>query len=338
MNRKILAIGGGGIGERHIRVLTGMEQIELSVCDINTELLNRLESAYNISDTYSSLDDVDLERFDIVVISAPAHLHVSMITQALQANCHVLCEKPLALSLDGIDRIIELSQKKAKTVGVAYIYRSMPAMDLLRQRIVSGEIGDVKSLTFVLGADFSYFRPDYKNIYYADHETGGGALHDAVSHMINYIQWCMGPIESIYCLARHLVLPGVDVEDTVGSVISFSESDAIGTLSLNQFQPANGMMLEFAGTEGILKFDGTTHSIGLCKEPCGDFTWSEKMSMGRDEYHKLQFENFFTAVDNRKPFVCTLEDAEMTMKTILAAHESVKQNMPISILDDAYIS
>ena len=338
MNRKILAIGGGGIGERHIRVLSGMERIKLSVCDINRELLDRLENDYNISDTYSSLGDVDLEQFDIVVISAPAHLHLSMIAEALEADCHVLCEKPLALSSDGIDRIVELSQKKARTVGVAYIYRSMPAMSLLQKRILSGEIGDIKSVTFVLGSDFSYFRPDYKNIYYADHETGGGALHDAVSHMINYVEWCMGPIESVYCLARHLVLPGVDVEDTVGCVLSFCESDAIGTLSLNQFQQANGMMFEFAGTKGVLKFDGTTHSVGICKEPCRDFIWSKEMSMDRDEYHKLQFESFFKAVDNRKPFVCTLEEGEMTIKTILAAHESAKQNKPVSILDNAYIS
>jgi len=256
-----------------------------------------------------------------------------MINDALQGNCHVLCEKPLALSLDGIEQIISLSQQRNKTVGIAYIYRSMPALNLLREKIVSGEIGEVKSVAFVVGSDYSFFRPDYKMIYYNDLNKGGGALHDAVSHMINYIEWCMGPIESVYCIARHLVLPDVDVEDTVACTMTFADSEAIGTLSLNQFQRTHGLMFEFAGTEGVLRFDGASHSIGICKEPDREFTWSKAMNLSRDEYHKLQFENYFTSIDNHEPFVCTLEDAEMTMRTILAAHESAKQRRPISVLD-----
>jgi len=334
----VLAVGCGGIGERHIRVLCNMEDVELSICDISEGLLEKLQKAYKISSIYSSWNNIDLEQFDIVVISTPAHLHISMINDALEANCHVLCEKPLALSLDGIERVIALSQQKNRTVGVAYIYRSMPALGLLRERIVSGEIGDVKSVAFVVGSDYSFFRPDYKEIYYSDLNKGGGALYDAVSHMINYIEWCIGSVESIYCVARHLVLADVDVEDTVGCVMTFTESEAIGTLSLNQFQRAHGMMFEFAGTEGMLKFEGTSHSIGICKEPHRELIWSEKMILNRDEYHRLQFEKFFRSVDNREPFICTLEDAEMTTRTILAAHESAKQRRPVFVLDCARTS
>lgn len=334
MKRKVLAVGCGGIGERHIRVLSGMDNIELSICDINEELIYGLKKKYRISDAYHLWNNIDLEQFDIILISTPANLHVSMITDALEANCHVLCEKPLALSLDGMEKLVALSHEKDKTVGIAYIYRSMPALNLLRKKIVSGEIGDIKSISFVLGSDYPFYRPDYRQIYYSDVKKGGGALHDAVSHMINYIEWCVGPTESIYCMARHLVLPGVDVEDTVGCVMTFSNSDAIGTLSLNQYQRIYGMMFEFVGTEGVLRFDGTSHTIGICKEPNREFIWSQKMNLSRDEYHKLQFENFFRAIDNREPFICPLEDAEITLKTILAAHESVKQNRPVSVFEN----
>ncbi|OHB58868.1 MAG: hypothetical protein A2Y12_00435 [Planctomycetes bacterium GWF2_42_9] len=331
MKRKVLVVGCGGIGERHIRVLSGISDVELSICDINVDLLNRLKNTYKISDIYNIWSSIELEQFDTVVISTPAHLHVSMINNALQANCHVLCEKPLALSLEGIQKLIALSHEKNKTVGVAYIYRSMPALNLLREKIISGEIGYVKSVSFVVGSDYPFYRPDYKEIYYNDLSKGGGALHDAVSHMINYIEWCVGPIESIYCMARHLVLPGVDVEDTVSSIMTFENSDAIGTLALNQFQRTYGIMFDFVGTEGVLKFDGTTHSIGICKEPHREYVWSPKMSLDRDDYHRMQFENFFRAVDNHEPFICTLEEAETTLKTILAAHESVKLNRPVEV-------
>lgn len=331
MKRKILAVGGGGIGERHIRVLSGREDVELSVCDINPSLLDRLKHTYRIQNLYRLWNSVDLEQFDVVVISTPAHLHIPMMTDALTAGCHVLCEKPLALSAEGLDQVVRLLREKNKTAGIAYVYRSMPGPAFLRKRVISGEIGPIKNISIVVGSDYSFYRPDYKDIYYSDPGKGGGALHDAVSHMVNFIEWCMGPIDSIYCMARHLVLPGVEVEDTVGSVMTFTETDAICTLSLNQFQRTYGIQFEFCGTDGVLRFDGTTHSVGVCKDHCGEYIWSKPMNRTRDEYHQLQFDNFFKAIDNGEPFVCTLEEAEATMRTILAAHASVKKNMPVTV-------
>lgn len=331
MRRKILVVGCGGIGERHIRVLSGMNNISLSICDFMPNVLERLQSQYRISNAYASWRTIDLEEYDIVVISTPAHLHVSMMMDALAANCHILCEKPLALSLSGIEQLQELSRQKNKTVGIAYVYRSMPGFAHLRRCVLAGEIGPIKSVSVVVGSDYPYYRPDYRDIYYSNPAKGGGALHDAVSHMINYVEWCIGPIESIYCIARHLVLPDVDVEDTVGCMMTFSNSDAIGTLSLNQFQKPYGLRIDFCGTEGVLCLDGESHAIGICKESGGLFDWIKPMNRTRDEYHALQFENFFRAIDCNEPFVCTLEQAEATLRTILAAHDSVRRNIPIKV-------
>jgi predicted dehydrogenase len=91
------------------------------------------------------------------------------------------------------------------------------------------------------------------------------------------------------------------------------------------------MRFDFAGTNGVLQFDGSTHSVGICKEQGRDFIWSSGMRLSRDDNHRLQFENFFKAVDSGEPFVCTLEDAEATLKVILAAHESARQNRPVAI-------
>lgn len=329
MNKKVLVAGCGGIGERHARVMSNMDGIEVSICDVREQLLETLCKKYKITNKYAQWSQVDLEKFDAVVICTPAHLHIPMVIDALRANCHVLCEKPLSLSFEGIDDVIALQQEKNRVVGVAYIYRSMPGFKLVREKLLAGEIGDVKSITILTGDNFPYYRPDYRSIYYSNPAKGGGALHDAASHVFNYIEWCMGPVESIYSIARHTVLPDVEVEDTVGCTFKFTESDAIGTLSLNQFQYRETSIFEFAGTKGVLRFDGATHSIGVCKELCGDFSWTEPMQLSRDEYHKLQAENFINAIDGNEPPVCSLHEAIRTMGTILAAHISAKDNLPI---------
>jgi predicted dehydrogenase len=330
--RKILVVGCGGIGERHIRVLSHMDGVSVSVCDVNSALLERMQKVYRVDKVYGNWANADLDLFDAVIISTPANMHVPMIIDALNSNCHVLCEKPLSLSTEGIDNIKSLAQERNRIAGVAYIYRSMPGIRLMREKILSGEIGDIRSVSVITGSDFPFYRPDYRKIYYNHHSTGGGALHDAVSHMINLVEWCMGHVEGIYCIARHLVLPGVDVEDTVSCVMTFDNTDALCTLSLNQFQKKDEMLVEFAGTDGMIRFDGTSQKIGICKENSGDFVWSKPMSLSRDEYHELQFESFFNAIDNNEPFICTIEDAEVTLRTILAAHASAEQNIPVNIL------
>ena len=143
----------------------------------------------------------------------------------------------------------------------------------------------------------------------------------------------MGPIDCIYCVARHLVLPDVEVEDTVGCTFTFAESNAIGTLSLNQFQTRHESILEFAGTKGVLRFDGNMQSIGLCREPCGEFSWTESMKLSRDEYHKLQFEYFINAIDKNVPFTCSHQEAATTMGTILSAHKSAKDKQSVLVSD-----
>jgi predicted dehydrogenase len=333
MNKKILIAGCGGIGERHTRVMSGLEGIEVSICDVNRQLLEIVRKKYKVANAYSQWNQIDLELFDAVVICTPAHLHIPMVIDSLRANCHVLCEKPLSLSFEGIDDVIALQKEKERIVGVAYIYRSMPGLKLMRDMIHANEIGEIKSVALINGANFPYYRPDYRSIYYSNPEKGGGALHDAVSHMINYIEWCMGTIESIYCVARHTVLPDVEVEDTVGCTFKFTESDAIGSLSLNQFQYCDTSIFEFAGTKGVLRFDEATRSIGICKELGGDFSWTKPMQLSRDEYHRLQAENFINAIDGNGSLVCSFQDAIRTMVTILSAHKSVKEETPIQCKD-----
>ncbi len=326
----VLVVGGGSIGERHLRCFLRSGRARTSLCDVNPELRARLERDYDVAATFDDYDAIDLSAYDVVVMCTPANLHIPMARRAVEAGCHVLCEKPLSTSLDGVDELAEAIDRKGVVFSVAYVMRAMPPLAELKRRIDAGEIGQVMTVTASSGQHFPTYRPAYREIYYTRHETGGGAIQDAVTHVLNFVQWCMGPMASVCCEADHLVLPGVDVEDSAALILRFRNSPAIGTITLNQFQTNNDARYEFAGTEGTLRREAPSWVLGVCRKE--KWTWSEPESYERDDFFVFQAEAFLDAVDGKAAPVCTLAEAADTLKTILAALQSSREGGRISVL------
>jgi predicted dehydrogenase len=328
-SHSILIVGGGSIGERHLRCFLKTGRVRASLCDANPAIVERLRSNYDVAATFADYDAIDLSAYDSVVICTPAQLHIPMARRAVEAGCHVLCEKPLSTSLDGVDELDEAIRRKGVKFVVAYTHRSMPPMEEFRRRIHAGEIGQVKQVFAAWGQHFPTYRPAYRQIYYTDRATGGGALQDAVTHILNFVQWCMGPASSVYCQADHLVLEGVEVEDTAALILRFRDSPAIGTIVLNQFQTNNSGVYEFAGTAGTLRFEMPGWRVGVCKNE--QWTWQEPRTFERDEFYIRQAELFLKTVDENAPPVCTLAEAADTLRTILAALQSADEQRSVEL-------
>ncbi|MBA4146791.1 MAG: hypothetical protein H0X66_01660 [Verrucomicrobia bacterium] len=80
-------------------------------------------------------------------------------------------------------------------------------------------------------------RPAYRDVYYNNHETGGGLIQDALTHLVNAVEWIVGPTGKGFCAARHQALEGVEVEDT--ACVTAQNGDTLVSYSLNQFQLPN---------------------------------------------------------------------------------------------------
>src|SRR5690606_35788268 len=134
---------------------------------------------------------------------------------ALKAGRHVLLEKPLSHSLEGLAELLEARHQCQRQVAVAYVYNLFPWLAAARAYLLTGELGRVRQATFVGGQPFHLRRPGYASAYYRDRQTGGGAIEDALTHAANWVESVLGPTESVLCDCAHLVLPDVLVEDTV---------------------------------------------------------------------------------------------------------------------------
>src|SRR5262249_35708169 len=125
---------------------------------------------------FANLESALAQRPAAAVIATPAPLHVPMATRLVEAGLHVLIEKPLSTSLDGIDRLTRLVSDKRSTVAVAYVYRAFRMLAAMRQVLAAGRFGTPRELTAVCGQHFPTYRPAYREIYYASRQSGGGAI------------------------------------------------------------------------------------------------------------------------------------------------------------------
>lgn len=319
---RVLVVGVGSIGERHLRCFKNSGRTKVSFVELNPDLRATIAERYELpNDNFGSLDDaLAKSTFDVGVVCTPANVHIPVASRLVDAGMHVLIEKPLSTTLDGIEKLREAARAKNRTVGLAYVYRSMPLIQKVRQEIHSGRFGKVMQATIVGGQDFRFYRPAYRTIYYNSHATGGGAFQDALTHLINATEWIIGPITKLTADADHKVLEGVSVEDTVH--VMARHGDTMASYSMNQFQAVNEITFNFACERGIVRID--IHETRWRWSTRPDEPWHDEPlpKQERDFFFIEQAGHFLDAVEGKSPVLCTLDDGAQTLRVNLACLES----------------
>ncbi|WP_164103684.1 Gfo/Idh/MocA family protein [Candidatus Laterigemmans baculatus] len=319
---RLLVIGGGSIGERHVRCFQHTERVEVAICDTNEELCATLAERYGLRERFSSFDAACASEPDLAVLCTPAHLHVAMATRLIRAGVPVLIEKPLGVGLEGVDELLSAAETQRVTAGVAYVYRAHPALGAMRQAIQDGRFGQPVQVVAVFGQHFPFYRPAYREIYYRDRTTGGGAIQDALTHVINAAEWLVGPVTELVADADHLVLEGVQVEDTVHVLARHRQ--VMAAYSLNQHQPANEGTLTVVCERGVVRFEIHRGRWMWCEQPAEPWQEEPAVTLERDDLFRWQAAAFLDAVEGRVPPLCTLEEGLQTLRVNLAALRSTE--------------
>ena len=321
--KDVLIVGVGSIGQRHLRCFQATGRANLSLCEVDAPLRRRIAEQYGVRRTYPDLEAALADRHDAAVIATPAHLHVPMGLQLAGAGVHLLVEKPLSTSLDGIDSLEQALARRNLVGAVAYVLRYHPALHAMRQAIRGGRFGRPVELVAVCGQHFPTYRPAYREIYYRDRATGGGAVQDALTHAMNAAQWLVGPIDRLAADAAHQVLEGVEVEDTVHVIAR--HGDLLASYSLNQHQAPNELTITVVCQGGTCRWELHRHRWRWMTRP--DTPWEEESfaGLGRDDLFVAQAKGFLDVMDRRAEPACTLEEAAQTLRCNLAVLASAEQ-------------
>ncbi len=313
---RLLIIGVGSIGERHLRCFGGTGRCELSICEPNDDLRTAVGDRYQVSRRFSALDEALREPPEAAVIAAPAQLHVPMAARLAQAGVHLFIEKPLSITLDGIDELQRLIDKQKLKAVVGYTFRSHPVVRDLRDAIRQGRLGRIVQLVAVWGQYFPKYRPAYRQIYYTRHDMGGGAIQDSLTHSINLGEFLVGPVGRVVADAAHLVLEGVDVEDSVNVLARHGE--VMASYSHNQHQAPNELVTTVIGEKATARLE-LHNSRWLLMEEAGG-AWKEQLafSLERDDIFINQARLFLDYLEGRGDPACTVAEGLQTLRANLA--------------------
>ena len=325
----MLIIGCGSIGERHLRCFQKTGRCSVSACDSNAALLAGMKERY-AAPVFGSLDAALAEpRFDSAVICTPAPLHLPMALKLLEAGLSVFIEKPLAIDAALVPGVRAAMVQKNRFVAVAYVYHLMPWVAGAREFLGRGEFGKVLHASVTAGQHFPTFRPAYRDIYYARHEQGGGAVQDALTHLVNAVEWLVGPCTRVFCDAAHQALEGVTVEDTVN--VSARHGDALVSYAMNQFQAPNETTILVNCERGSLKIEVHSQRWGMLRHGEKDWSWRQTPPAERDELFIAQANAFLDGIEGKPTPLCTFEEAVQTLKFNQAALRSAKTGQVIAI-------
>ena len=330
MSDEILVVGCGSIGERHLRCFQRTGRARVAVCDANAALLARVAQQYEIA----GFPDVDsalaARRYDGIVICTPAQTHLGIALAGLRHGAGLMIEKPLDTDLGKVPAVCEVMARAGKFVGVAYVYHFMPWICGARKILAGGELGRPLHGSVATGQHFPTYRPAYREIYYTRHETGGGAIQDALTHIANAVEWLIGPTTRVYCDAAHQSLEGVTVEDTVS--VAARNGGVLVNYALNQFQAPNEMTIQIHCEHGSVKIEGHAQRFGVFRRATDAWEWQQAAPMERDDIFIAQANAFLDGLHGKPTDLCTFDESVRTLQFNLAALESARSGKPVEIL------
>lgn len=318
--KTVLIVGTGSIGERHLRCFLATGRATVSVCETNDELRQSVAERYDVESSFADLDKAAVHGFDAAVIATPAHTHIPLAQKLAEAGMHLLIEKPLSISDDGIDQLEQTAAEKKLVVAIGFVLRTQAWFADMRQAIRSQRFGRPLQVVVNAGQHFPTYRPAYREIYYADRKRGGGAIQDAITHMLNMVEWFVGPVESIVADAAHQRLEGVTVEDTVHLIAR--HGPVLASYTLNQYQAPNETTVTVVCERGTLRAEPFRSRWRWIEEV--DTPWHDEpvAEQQRDGHFIQQADAFLDAIEGHRPPLCTLAEGRQTMRATLAALQS----------------
>ncbi len=317
---RILILGVGSIGERHLRCFQTTGRCEVAFCEPNEDRRNEIAAKYGVTRYDSWESAFEEETFSAAVIASPAPYHIPTAQALAERGIDLLIEKPLSLNTDGISQLVETIEKNKTRVTVGYVYRALPALQNMRAAVLSGRFGRIVQVQVQAGQNFPFYRPAYKDIYYAVPEQGGGLIQDMLPHSLNAVEWIAGPATRVVVDAEHKVLDGVTVEDTLNLIARHGE--VMSNFTANQHQPVNEFVMTVLCENGAARWELSGQRWFSATENGGDWTEEEAFVHERDDYYILQANAFLDLLEDKADPLCPLEDGIDTLNSILAILES----------------
>jgi predicted dehydrogenase len=248
-------IGLGYVGNIHLQHSLRLSDASLvAVSDVSAKALRKAKDA-GVKKTFNNYELLLKDSsVDAVIIGLPTHLHLQCVKKAAEAKKHIFLEKPIAKNVEEGKEIVSVARRNSVKLMIGYPLRFNPDFCDLKEKIASGKLGDVELAHAVYTSSGPFFHraDDYTPTpvpewWFNRELTGGGALIDLGSHMINLLRWYFGEITDITSHFGHRF--NLDLEDSATCLARF-ESGTLSTINVGWFSQGYHLRVDLFGTAG----------------------------------------------------------------------------------------
>jgi UDP-N-acetyl-2-amino-2-deoxyglucuronate dehydrogenase len=336
-------VGAGLIADFHARAIRDIPNARfVACCDTVAPKAEALAAQYGTKAYRSYEEMVKNDDIDIVTIATPSGLHMEPTVAAAEAGKHVICEKPLEITLERIDAMIAAHEKAGTRLGGIFPYRFNDLMTPLREAINSGRFGTITCASVYVPwwRTDAYYEGSWHGTWKLD---GGGALMNQSIHMIDMLCDLMGPIESVQAYTATLGHT-MEAEDTATAVVRYS-SGALGMIyGTTASYPGQFRRFEITGTGGtVINVENSITVWQFADERAEDeqirrqFTTIQGGGGVADpaaithENHTRNFQAFLDALEKDEDFWISGPEARRAVEVILAIYQSAKEHRLIKL-------
>lgn len=256
-NLKFAIVGCGRIAQRHAEHIHNTDNAELvAVCDIIKDKADKLGAEYKANVFYDINDLLKDKNIDIVSICSPNGLHAEHSILSLKAGKHVLCEKPMAISVYDCGEMIKTAEKANKRLFIIKQNRYNPPVDAVKKAIDEGHLGNINSVQ--LSCFWNRNEAYYANSWKGTKDLDGGTLYTQFSHFVDLLYYLVGDVKEAKAFGANYCHEGIiEFEDT-GAVILKFHNGAIGTINytVNSYGGNMEGSLTLFGDKGTVKIGG----------------------------------------------------------------------------------
>lgn len=329
--QKILIVGYGSIGKRHLKNLIKNYNVEIIICT-KQKIENIKKKNIKI---YSNLDDCLKEQPDIGFITNETKFHIPTAIKLAKHGLDLFIEKPVSDSIIGHKTLTKLIEEKKIITQVGCMWRFHPCIKKIKEMIEAKKIGRVLSIQIENGSFLPDYHPyeDYRKSYAAKKNLGGGVLLTQV-HELDYLYWFFGLPKEVFSITEKISDLEISVDDISASVLKF-KNKIIAELHLDYFQKPDFKKCKIKGTKGTIYWDSDLNEVKLFdikKEH-----WITILKLKKFEKNTMflsELEHFFDCVKNKKDTINNFEEGVKVLKIGLALKRASKSKKMINIKND----
>lgn len=319
---KILVVGGGSIGRRHIQNLNTLKDHEIYVLKRNYD--ENFAKNYNVC-VVTSFDDPLLDNIECVFVATPTSLHNESLLFANERKLHVFMEKPLIHNQVGKEEAVSIWKNKESVFFIGYMLRFHPLVKEIYSLIKNQTLGPVFSARFEFGSYLPNWHPyeDYKLSYAVKRNLGGGVIN-TITHEIDLIQYFFGMPDDVYCVSSNNNILGIEVEEQCEAILQYR--DKIVTLHLDFLQKKYDRNIKVLCENGTILWNWHSNRLIIIDDKNEEKIIPFNTEFNVNQLYIDELNSFFELINLKKndhslDFEYAVENAELM---IMLSHSAEK--------------